>query len=1202
MKKRFLQTGLALAAILVAVGLLGCPTPDDTKPKPKQTEADLEWVTIGTVEDTYPNELGTADLADVLDSAYDAAEIPLTDAQKNGSVTYGLADSSNKAKVEVARIAADDTATATTATFSSALGNRTWADSDWLVVKVTSEDGKTVNYYRFNVTLGKNAFLASVTIGTTKQTSKTWLGEPGDGDDFNAIVIGDFQTDHITGASVFLPLPQDEAATVSYLFKVGVPSDWPSETLAEFDFETNPTGIPFNLTLDDDLYLYIKVESTSNPPVILYYVMELVFPKTAEISYGVPKLVNPSAPGDAFYIDPIWDTVDWDFDISRANQAENVPAYFKDGYGKHTSGRAKALWDDNGIWVLVDADVSQFRTTASGTPVDRPITPTTDHNGDSIEIFINERLQILGTDTASSSDLGNQFRLGVAGDRTGETAANNNGGDAKPTLAPFNDPTFTKFRTVLKKPAGHGNTLAANYAGSLDEATNGGFILIAYAPFKLKASDNASDVFDSSGKVKTDAKIGFELQLNVNSGSSRDGILTWNGLNTMAYQNAAGYGVVTLIRGTNPDGSATVFPEITAQALSDAQYLIGATTTTALSVTTTGTIQWFSSPTQYGPGTAIPSATTGTYTPSAITAGTNYYYAVVTSGGVSVVTNRRAKIEVMSADDLAEKWTFENVPFSKAASPASLETDGSINLAAAGGEVFGYKFPIGNFYQVAITVEGTSGGTAGTLALASKQMAATNGDTQTTDALTGGDLTITVPASGTFTQTFTYKIGAGPTGGTGDSANLYNGGIVWDATGNTTAVTGFAITKAVFYVPEAVAGDSFYVNIADVDQRNGAAGGFGDFAKKEYLLDTDGTPMSKLTYATTGDSNGRARAVINLSTKITEALGVAVANNPPAYTVTITGTATGSPSLWFGESATSSSDWNVFNFNNDGTINATAPVDYTLAVNSPAAGKKATVFLARVGNINGTDTLTVKSIKLTPIGYTAVTSITGVPTSVVTEKTLPLTGIVQPSTATNKTIVWSLEDTDTTGSTLSGSTLTAGSTAGKVTVTATITNGASETTDYTQDFEINVIAPPPAWNTDTPANASALTPKTNSHTGLTVTGNVVTVASTDNTAMVFYYELPTNWLDYATIKITYTAAKTTTPAKVTIKKGANSTTDTTPAHYQDVSDGTGNTYSWPTSEFAGATTPGVSFQVNNYASADNTQDWTFEATKIELIP
>jgi hypothetical protein len=89
--------------------------------------------------------------------------------------------------------------------------------------------------------------------------------------------------------------------------------------------------------------------------------------------------------------------------------------------------------------------------------------------------------------------------------------------------------------------------------------------------------------------------------------------------------------------------------------------------------------------------------------------------------------------------------------------------------------------------------------------------------------------------------------------------------------------------------------------------------------------------------------------------------------------------------------------------------------------------------------------------------FVPVTNITGVPTSTKAITPLTLIGTVVPENATNKTIVWSVQNTGTTGATVSGNTLntTAG---GTVSVLATITNGASASSNYMQYFNIIVSA------------------------------------------------------------------------------------------------------------------------------------------------
>ena len=89
--------------------------------------------------------------------------------------------------------------------------------------------------------------------------------------------------------------------------------------------------------------------------------------------------------------------------------------------------------------------------------------------------------------------------------------------------------------------------------------------------------------------------------------------------------------------------------------------------------------------------------------------------------------------------------------------------------------------------------------------------------------------------------------------------------------------------------------------------------------------------------------------------------------------------------------------------------------------------------------------------------FVAVTSISGVPTTAKAGTPLTLTGTVNPATATNKTITWSVTSAGTTGAKISGNTLTT-TAAGTVTVLATVKNGQSATADYVQKIAITVGA------------------------------------------------------------------------------------------------------------------------------------------------
>lgn len=130
-------------------------------------------------------------------------------------------------------------------------------------------------------------------------------------------------------------------------------------------------------------------------------------------------------------------------------------------------------------------------------------------------------------------------------------------------------------------------------------------------------------------------------------------------------------------------------------------------------------------------------------------------------------------------------------------------------------------------------------------------------------------------------------------------------------------------------------------------------------------------------------------------------------------------------------------------------------------LNPTAAGTikvRATIINGTAKGIDFTDdfTITISAKDEGSDNIVAVTSITGVSTSALTAGLVrTLNGTVNPSNATNKTIIWSIEDAGTTGASVSANRLTA-TAAGTVVVRATIVNGSAAGTNYTQDFNITV--------------------------------------------------------------------------------------------------------------------------------------------------
>ncbi|MEA4847418.1 MAG: X2-like carbohydrate binding domain-containing protein [Clostridiaceae bacterium] len=141
------------------------------------------------------------------------------------------------------------------------------------------------------------------------------------------------------------------------------------------------------------------------------------------------------------------------------------------------------------------------------------------------------------------------------------------------------------------------------------------------------------------------------------------------------------------------------------------------------------------------------------------------------------------------------------------------------------------------------------------------------------------------------------------------------------------------------------------------------------------------------------------------------------------------------------------------------TVSATASEDHASIIYTQAStlpGDAVVTVTAEDGTTTKTYTIHF-TLGAAPPTFVAVTNITGVPATATAGTPLTLTGTVAPVNATNQTIVWSIQNVGTTGAMISGNTLST-TAAGTVTVRATIMNGETETSNYTQDFEIEVSA------------------------------------------------------------------------------------------------------------------------------------------------
>jgi hypothetical protein len=121
--------------------------------------------------------------------------------------------------------------------------------------------------------------------------------------------------------------------------------------------------------------------------------------------------------------------------------------------------------------------------------------------------------------------------------------------------------------------------------------------------------------------------------------------------------------------------------------------------------------------------------------------------------------------------------------------------------------------------------------------------------------------------------------------------------------------------------------------------------------------------------------------------------------------------------------------------------------------------------MANAGGEKGIDIVAAGILYAAPPPFVPVTNITGIPGAGLTTG-IQLTGTVEPSDATNQTIVWSIK-TPAIGAAISASNMLTATTPGTVTVVATIANGTAVGTPYTQETTITVSAPYKAVTTIT---------------------------------------------------------------------------------------------------------------------------------------
>jgi hypothetical protein len=506
-----------------------------------------------------------------------------------GEVTIGVTKAADSQTVKYAKANGDEEPVFDdTATFSV-------VDGDFLYIEVTAANGVTKAFYKLEIQISRDITLSALTIGGTPVTDR---GTPEE-----TIALA-------TEGRILFSSPQPDAG-----YTVSITATDSAATVEWAAAATDSGQLAFGtvspIVFSDNGYLYVKVTAANNTTTG-YYKIRVNLMQTATIKYGSPEIRI----GSEKYIDPAWDSVTETYSIAKIYRGESNADYVAN---PTTSGIAKALFDKNGLYVYVKVTDQDVDVSSTGT-----------HTKDSVELFINEAVDVNGDlikTPASYDDTGGQYRIGANGQISG-------------------DPTLAQDAMDSTKVSAW--------------TTDDGYIVIFQAPWR----------FLDQYPLENGKKIGFELQINACSNGDRDGVMVWNNIAHTNYQNVSDYGEAVLELNAHDLLVNAKNPNITDQpksAIYTSDRTPSALTVAAVSPDSgTLTYQWYSNgANSYDNGTLISGANAATYTPTLSSEeSTTWYWVVVTNtipdnsdGGTKAASlqSNRASIVVSAVIPMVEK-------------------------------------------------------------------------------------------------------------------------------------------------------------------------------------------------------------------------------------------------------------------------------------------------------------------------------------------------------------------------------------------------------------------------------------------------------------------------------------------------------------------------------------------------------------------
>jgi hypothetical protein len=513
---------------------------------------------------------GTHDSAsiEIIESSSKYLDIMLTSAQATGKkIILTPANNFNKEKGSIKIVKIDESASLPAAAeFEAYDETKTYdfVDGDRIFIEMKAEDGTTA-YYGAKIGIGADAGLESVTLETQAITPEG-MGTPGSSLAAAVegyILMGIMQT-NAQGFNVAVTA-NDKDPVVQVTFGKAA------------DAENTWSGTTRRIKFEDKELLGIKIVS-ANGKKTNYYKIRVELMTTMEINYGSPSL------GENDYVDPKWDTAEWQ-PIANQNRAETNQEFFDN---PSTSGRAKLLWDEDGLWLYVDV-TTEYISEAMGS--------AGDHDGSNVELFINEAYPTINS--GNYNNIGGQYRV----DST------------LPNGAVTGDPSDAA--TALRE--------SGKYK-MWRKTSPKGYAVMFQAPWR----------FVDQYPLKDDKDISLEVQINAAGPTgARIGVLKWYNTVENTYQNASALAPGKLKLGGHELG--TQKPTITTQPVSQNVPIggnVGALSVVAVSPDGGDlSFQWYSATSATGTGTLISGATNPSYTPSlSVTeVGESFYYVIVTN-------------------------------------------------------------------------------------------------------------------------------------------------------------------------------------------------------------------------------------------------------------------------------------------------------------------------------------------------------------------------------------------------------------------------------------------------------------------------------------------------------------------------------------------------------------------------------------------